>query len=208
VSRRAVPAVLLLALALTGCGVPQDDEPRALDRSAAPFRIFERQVAPPPQGESQVEVWFLRGDQPVSITRPSPPPGSPRQVLEQLLLGPTEVELQSGLSTAIPTSLQLVDVTIAERVAVVTLDGLNEQVQVPAYAQIVASLDGHPLIDGVRFRTRDGDVQVPRGEGGLSSGAVSRDDYAVLLGLVQPEPTGPAEGETAEAPDEVPGAGG
>lgn len=195
--------LLLLALlvALPACGVPQDDQPRVLSRDAAPFGVFEREVVPPPQGRLRVQLWFLRGDQPVPVTRPLALPGSPQQVLEQLLRGPTDAELADGLASAIPNSLMLVDLTVVERVAVVTLDELNEQVQVPAYAQIVATLDGRPDVDGVRFRTRDSDVPVPKGDGGLSSGAVTRLDYAVLLGLAPaptptpvapPPPAGPA----------------
>lgn len=204
-ARRGVTALLLVLLA-SACGVPQDDAPRSLDRDTAPFRIFERQVAPPPQGELQAEVWFLRSEQPTPVSRPLEQPGTPRQVLEQLLLGPTQAELSGGLASAIPDSIELVDLTVEQGVAVVTLDELTEQVQVPAYAQIVATLDGRPGIDGVRFRTPAGDVQVPKGDGGLSSGAVTRDDYAVLLGLRPPPAPSPAAGvqPPAPAPDATP----
>lgn len=192
--------LVLLALALVACGVPQDDAPRTLDRATAPFRFFEGDVAPPAQGALEVELWFLRGDQPVPSTRPLELPGSPGQVLEALLAGPTQRELSDGLASAVPQSLEVVDLSVADGVAVVTLDlaGVNEQVQVPAYAQMVATLDGRPGIEGVRFRTRDADVQVPRGDGTLASGAVTRDDYAVLLGL-RPSPAPQAEPAPPEA---------
>jgi hypothetical protein len=198
--------LLLVTLLLTACGVPQDDQPRALDPAAAPFRFFEPAVPPPPTGQLQVELWFLQGDQPLPVDRPLELPGSPRQVLEQLLLGPTQDELSRGLSSAIPTSLDLLNLTVMNRVAVATFDGLNEQVQVPAYAQIVATLDGLPDIDGVRFRTPDGDVPVPKGDGGLSSGAVTRNDYAVLLGLAPPPTPSVAPAEPA-APVPAPAPG-
>jgi hypothetical protein len=195
--------LVLVVLLTTACGVPQEEQPRALLREDAPFRIFDSQVAPPPQGVLQAELWFLRGEQPVPLPRPLELPGSPQQVLEQLLGGPTEAELGQGLSSALPDTLDLIDLTVTEGVAVVTLAGLNEQVQVPAYAQIVATLDGRPDISGVRFRTPDGDVPVPRGEGGLSSEALTREDYAVLLGLRPAPPLGstatPTPGPPADA---------
>lgn len=201
--RRLLPA-LLAVLALLGCGVPQDDAPRALERDAAPFRFFERDVAPPPQGELQVELWFVQGDRPVPLPRPLELPGSPQQVLEQLLLGPTQAELAAGVSSAIPGTVELVDLEVTDDIAVVTLEGLNEQVQVPAFAQIVATLDGRPSIEGVRFRTPDGgDLPVPRGEGGLVSGPLTRDDYAVLLGLAPPPNGPPAEPAPAVEPAAV-----
>lgn len=174
---------VLTALALASCGVPQDAAPRALDRGNAPFGVFDSEAAPAPQGELAAELWFLRNRQPVPVPREVEQPGSPRQVLGQLLAGPTETELADGLSTAIPTTLQLVELSLEEGTAVVTLTGLTEQVQVEAYAQIVATLDARPGVSGVRFRDAVGDVPVPRGDGGLSSGAVTRSDYDVLLGL-------------------------
>lgn len=204
--RPLLAPVLLLALALSGCGVPQDDVPRVLDRDTAPFRVFEQDVEQAPQGDLQIDLWFVRGTQPEPVERAVEVPGSPRQVLEQLLRGPSESDLAAGYSTAIPTSLRLRDVTLSEGIAVVTLEGLTEQVQVEAYAQMVATLDARPNIEGVRFRTLDGDVSVPRGDGKLSSGAVTRDDYGVLLGLVPPtngptpDPAGTAPAEPAPAP--------
>lgn len=192
-------AVVLLAGALAGCGVPQEDVPRALERDDAPFRVFEPDVAPSPQGDLQIELWFVLNGQAVPVERSVELPGSPRQVVEQLLNGPTETELSNGFSSAIPTSLELRDVAVDGRVAVVTFEELNEQVQVEAYAQIVASLDGRPSVDGVRFRDADGDASVPNGEGLLGAGAVSQDDYAVLLGLAPatPAPAPPAPSPSA-----------
>lgn len=192
------PAVALLAaLVLTGCGVPQDDTPRALDREAAPFRVFEPAEVPAPQGDEQAVLWFVRDTQAVPVVRAVESPTSPRDLLEQLLAGLTDAELAAGYTSAIPTSLRLLDLDVEEGIAVVTLEGLNEQVQVEAYAQIVATLDGLPGITGVRFRDPNGDVPVPDGDGVLESGAITRDDYAVLLGLA------PSASELRATPDVV-----
>lgn len=197
-------AAVLLTSALVGCGVPQQDMPRALDRDDAPFRVFDSEVAPAPQGDLSIELWFVLDEQPVPVERSVEGPGSPRQVLDQLLEGPTEAELAEGYSSAIP-QLELQEVTVEEQVAVVTFVALTEQVQVEAYAQIVATLDGRPDIVGVRFRTDAGDVPVPDGEGVFSPGAVSQDDYAELLGL-SPTPTPTAEPPQATRPTPTPAA--
>ena len=204
--------VALLALpVLVACGVPQEDEPRALNPADAPFRVFASDAAPTPEGELAAELWLVRGDRPEPVVRAVPRPGSPEQVLEQLLAGPTESESEAGLSTAIPTAFELDGVEVEDGIAVVTLEGLGDQVRNDnnvAFAQIVATLDARPDIQGVRFRTGDTDLQVPRGDGSLTDAPVNRESYAELLGrsgarTVPPPPVAPApaqpEAETGPA---------
>jgi spore germination protein GerM len=143
----------------------------------------------------------VRGDRPEAVLRQVPRPGSVRQVLEQLFSGPTEQESAAGLATAIPTAFELEDVSIEGRIAVVTIAGLGDQVRTDnnvAYAQIVATLDARPDVDGVRFRTDDGDLPVPRGDGSLTDSPVSRGSYAELLTPAAPAP--PAAIAPAPAP--------
>lgn len=193
-------AALLALPVLVGCGIPQDEQPRALDPAAAPFRVFASQAAPTPEGELAAELWLVRGDRPEPVVRAVPRPGSPEQVLEQLLAGPTETESEAGLSTAIPTAFELDDVQVEDGIAVVSLEGLGDQVRNDnnvAFAQIVATLDARPDIEGVRFRTGDTDLQVPRGDGSLTDAPVNRESYAELLGrpaagTVPPPPVAPA----------------
>jgi hypothetical protein len=186
----------VLACALVaGCGVPVDDEPRVLDRAAAPFRVFATLEPPQPEGEVQAELFLVLNGQIQSVQRQVPRPGSPQQVLRQLIDGPTKAESESGLSSALPVGLTLQELQVTDRTAVVTLDGLDEQVrtdQVVAFAQIVATLDALPQIDGVRFRRRDADLPVPTGDGQLTDDPVDRQDYAELLGLTSTTPVVPS----------------
>ena len=181
--RRALAA--LSVLLATACGVPQDDAPHPLDRGAAPFRVFEPSAAPSPEGEVDVQLWFTRGDRLVPVERVVERPGTPEQVLETLFTGVTDAERADGLTNAIPTAITLDSVEVDDRIAVVTLEGLNEQVRVLAFAQIVTTLDGRPEVDGVRFRSDDRDVQVPRGDGSLTGAPVDRGSYTVLLGAAE-----------------------
>ena len=183
---RALVLALAAIVVLVGCGVPEDDAPTALDRSSAPFRVFERDVAPPPQGDLAVELWFVRGDRLVPVARAVELPGSPQRVLSTLFDGVTETERRAGLSSSIPSAVSLERLEVQDGVAVVTLDGLNEQVQVQAFAQVVATLTGRPEIDGVRFRADGRDVQVPRGDSSLTEAPVDRDDYGQLLAVGTP----------------------
>ena len=208
---RRLAAVAVVVL-LTGCGVPTDEEPRALDRGEAPFRVFSSESAPTPGGELAAELWLVRGDRPEPVVRAVESPGSPEQVLEQLFSGPTEDESEAGLSTAIPTAFELQDVQVEDRIAVVTLEGVGEQVRNDnnvAFAQIVATLDARPEIDGVRFRAADTDLPVPRGDGSLTDAPVNRESYAELLSRpmarsVPPPPVAPAPADGAVPAESAP----
>jgi hypothetical protein len=195
--------LLLLAVLLAGCGVPRDEAPRALDRDAAPFRLFEDAPSPAPAGDVVVELWLVRGDRIVPSRRALQQPGSPQQVLRALFAGLTEEERAAGLSTAIPATIELTGVEVNEGIAVVTLQGVNEQVQVLAFAQIVATLDGRPEVMAVRFRDAERDLPVPRGDGSVSGAPVTRQSYLEVLGLDVggTVPTAPPSAEPPPAPD-------
>jgi hypothetical protein len=210
---RMLLVALACAVVAVGCGVPQDEQPRALDPGAAPFRVFEPEVAPSPEGDLAVELWFVRSDRLVAVQRTVRLPGSPQQVLSALFTGLTDAERAAGLASSIPSGVSFQGVEVQERIAVVNLDVLDVQSQVLAlqplaFAQIVATLDGRPEIDGVRFRAGGSDVQVPRGDGSLTDAPVNRESYADLLGTaeganaVPPPPVVPAPGEVL--PGEVP----
>jgi spore germination protein GerM len=210
---RVVLAALLAAL-VTACGVPQDDAPRTLDPGLAPFRIFEPDEVPDQSGEVEVELFFVKSDaqadRVVPVSRRIDLPGSSEQVVEQLFAGPTTSERNSGLSSAVPETFEVENVDVDGGIALVTLDGVSEQGRtdsVVAFAQIVATLTGRPDVDGVRFRTAEGDLSINRGDGSLTDAPVNRESYAQLLGLpvpttaVPPPPVDPAtEQPAAESP--------
>lgn len=198
------PLLVLLACGLmAGCGVPTDDEPRTLDRAAAPFRVFATQTPAQPDGEAQAELFLVRDGLVQPVQRQIPLPGSAQQVLQQLFEGPTEAESASGLSTALTAGLEPEGLEVRDRIAVVTLENLDEQVrtdQVVALAQIVATLVALPEIDGVRFRSQGRDVPVPRGDGSLTDAPVNRESYAEQLGGVRPSSAVPPEPVPAAEP--------
>ena len=187
------PALLVVAaLLLSGCGVPTDEEPRALDPRQAPFRIFA-EPAPAPEGDGRVALYFVRGDQVVLQPRPVERSTGVRELLDLLLEGPTPDQVAAGTRTALPTALTVEDVTVGPNgVAVVTLGG--EAVDAPAlgFAQIVATLTAPGRARAVRFRSNGTDLQVPRGDGLLTSEPLDRDDYATLINLPSPGPTASA----------------
>ncbi len=184
-------ALLLAALTLTvGCGVPEDDRPRALDPSVAPFQAYVPEAAPEPQGDRPVALFLVRADRLQRTERRIETP-APSRVLRQLLEGPTSQELAAGLTTAIPATVTLEGLSMSSDIAVVSLAGLQqEQIrtdQLTAFAQIVATLDDLPGIEGVRFRSGGADLEVPRGDSSLTDGPLKAADYAELLSPPAPE---------------------
>jgi len=185
---RALAAAVLVVLAATACGVPQDAEPRVLDAQATPFSLPGETSSPPEDptvstGRDQVDLSFVRDGAVVLTSRPvrrtTPVPAS--VLLEMLLAGPTESELTEGLTSVIPSSLTVEDVAIEGRTTVVSLGGPEDQVrsaQALAFAQVVTTLTASEGVDGVRFRLGDSDLKVPRGDGSLTESALTSRDYA------------------------------
>jgi len=189
VTRLPLPALLLATLLavllLAGCGVPQDDAPRALDPANAPAGALPSpspSPVPEPVGGARVALYFVRAGQLVPVTRPVPPSTSARSLLTLLFAGPTPAEQETGATSLIPSGLMVQRIEQQGRTAVVTLEGTQSQVrpQVLAFAQIVATLTPDRA-SGVRFRLDGADLAVPRSDGALTDAPVSRLDYADLL---------------------------
>lgn len=180
---RLTGLLVALAVGVTGCGVPQDRAPRALNPGAPAFAAPSGTPMAEPDGPGRVALYFIRDGKVVlttrAVRRSTPVPA----LLTLLLAGPTPTERKAGLGTALPTSVSVEDVTVEAGTAIVSLGGPAEQVSnagTLAFAQIVATLTPG-RVDGVRFRRDNQDLDVPRGDGLLSSRPLDRNDYAGLL---------------------------
>ena len=180
---RLAGGLVALAVGVSGCGVPQDNAPRALNPGAPAFAAPSGTPVAEPDGPGRVALYFVRNGKVVlttrAVRRSTPVPA----LLNLLLAGPTPAERKAGLSTALPASVSVEDVTVEAGTAIVSLGGPAAQVsnaQTLAFAQIVATLTPG-RVDGVRFRRDNQDLDVPRGDGLLSSRPLDRNDYAGLL---------------------------
>jgi spore germination protein GerM len=194
VSRSGLPTAVLaalLAVLVAGCGVPVDSKPIALDEKRAPFRVFE-EAQPPPAGPGRVALYFVRNDRVVLQTRAVERSTSIDELLDLLLAGPTPEQVAEGTRSAIPTTFEVDEVGVGSNgIAVVTLTGSSPELPTSplGFAQIVATLTAPGRARAVRFRLNDEDLQVPRGDGSLTSDPLDRDDYANLLALPSPRPS-------------------
>lgn len=197
-------ATALVVLLVAGCGVPQDNEPRALDPAEAPFRAFQESPQPAPQGEGRVALYFVRDDRVVLETRAVESSTNIDDLLGLLLEGPTPQQVEAGIRSALPTTFTVADVEVGSNgVAVVTLGGSATTQISPSplgFAQVVATLTAPGRATAARFRLDGEDLPVPRGDGSLTEEPVDRSDYAELLALPTPTPPAPAAEVAPPAP--------
>lgn len=186
-------AGLAAVLLLPGCGVPQDDLPRALEPREVPFASPTDSPVADAVGDREVDLGFVRDESVVTSSRTVEDPRTTGEVLELLFAGPSPDERAAGLSSLLPSTVTVEDVEMVDGTAVVTLDGPDDSEVLRlgpiAYAQVVATLTPDRAT-GVRFRLDDTDLRVPREDGSLTNQPLSRRDYAGLLGpAVTPAPT-------------------
>ena len=205
--RRTATACLAVAALLTGCGVPQDDEPRALDPAQAPFQVLREDQPVAPTGDARADLYFVRDNRVVRQTRRVEGPADATAVLELLLAGPTPGQVEDGISSALPSTFTVEGVELEAGVAVVTLGGSSTQISASplAFAQVVATLTAPGLARAVRFRLDDEDLPVPRGDASVTELPVDRQDYAELLAPAEDAP--PSERPDGAAADGSPAPG-
>ncbi|WCO65254.1 GerMN domain-containing protein [Iamia majanohamensis] len=189
--RGAVAALLALLVALLagGCGVPTDDEPRAITAESTTTQ-------PPPDssrptGNTTTIYLSTPSDSPteevtplVAVTRNLDAPPTPSETLATLFDGPTEEEQQRGLVSLIPpdTGLEEIELDSGGRLTLdltmewSLLQGPDELV---AYAQVVLTATDLPEVNSVRFQVEGEPIaEVPTDDEPKTQ--VTGDDYREL----------------------------
>ncbi len=122
-------ALALAGVALAGCTlVPTSPSPATLTRPQVPFGLLD----PTLPGTAHRQVRFVT--QPVYMvdatrhlapsSRIVPSPATLNSLLTELLIGPTDIERASGITSALPRGLVLVGAVVNDQhVAVITLAG-------------------------------------------------------------------------------------
>lgn len=184
----ALGLVLVLAVAATACGLPNDGAPRQIADDKVPFELLGPSTTTPTsnvEGGAFVHLYFLDGTVLRSVNR-SLPDRDPRTVLNELVKGVTDSD-PAGVTTAIPKDTQIVSldddagtlvVTLSN--AILTIAGAEQQ---HAFGQLVYTVTDLTTT-GVRFRVVDAngnaqDVQ-PLTDAGQKSGPLTRNDFLSL----------------------------
>jgi spore germination protein GerM len=175
-----VGLTVMSGVAVAGCGVTTESQPHA-------FQTTRPVTVAPPSGRATrlTDIYFLRQDHLSVVQRPVPDPVTLQRVIQALLKGPTASEGARGVRSALPTTLMVKNLTARGETAVIDLgDGfaaIDSADQALAIAQLVYTVTGWPGIDRLRVMVDGKAVQVPRADGQLTDGDVTRADYASLL---------------------------
>ncbi|SDZ15752.1 Sporulation and spore germination [Micromonospora pattaloongensis] len=188
-TRRLRPALLtallaLLAAVLPGCGLPAEQRPRQIKPPPGPFPTFAAAPASTAPAELVERLCFVRDNRLVAVSRPVPSPPTIAEQLRHLLSGPTAVERDAAITSAL-TGAPAVG-AVAPTLGAVTVDvggtgaDTGRSDEALAYGQLVCTLTGRPDVTGVIF-VRDGQrLRVPRADGSLSEGPLTAADYAEI----------------------------
>lgn len=176
-------AVAMLLVLLAGCGVPTDDQPRAVEAPYGPFPTPSTAVSDP-AGRFTEALYFVRDDRLVLVRRRLDVLPTVDQHLEHLLAGPNEAERAEGLATALFGAVTVAGIRLTETRAEVDVpsvaEGAGRSDEVFAFGQIVCTLTARPEVDSVSFLRDGAPLGVPRADGSLSSGPLTAADYVEL----------------------------
>lgn len=182
---RRVPLLgLVVLVAVVGCGVSAEREPRAVTPPRGPVPG----TSPPmvtEAGELVERLCYVRDDALVMVDRRVRIRPTPREQVGMLLDGPIEAERDAGLSSALTGVGVVTGIQVAGGEATVdVVEGLAGSVrsdEVLAYGQLVCTLTSRDDIDRVSF-VQDGEpLGVPRADGSLSTGPLTVTDYASMI---------------------------
>jgi spore germination protein GerM len=195
-TRRRALTLLAAGLALAGCGIPMDGDPRTIPADQRPRNEGTTNAPAQVGGASSPKIFFLTGQTPQGGERlqgVSRNVGeSPSAVLAALLQGLTPEEQDRRLQTYIPLGTTLLDVdqqpdgTLVVDLSDTFFDAKGES-QIRAVAQVVYTATDLPEVERVRLLVDGQDREWPSGEGVTVSRPLTPFDYPNLNPSSQPD---------------------
>ncbi len=192
-----VAVAAVLALAMTACGIPTDDQPRAISPPSVTTTTVDPTSSLDPDSASGVvqTVYLIEGsttgspdgerlaERTVEVPSTTDEAALVRSTLKALIA----LSSDRGQTNAVPSGTEILDVDLSDDGSVVTIDlsdefnDVEQSLQRSAFAQLVFSATGvNPAnIERVRFRV-EGDWIAPATGNDQSPAAgdtVTRNDY-------------------------------
>lgn len=214
--RRLAVFLAMSGAVMSACGVQEDSSPRSLGVSGI---ALARDVSPseavlPDPSDEFLIIYFVRGQDDLKISevlRFAPQPMTPEDILDFLLEGPSEEEIEQGFVSYLPSPDDLLGTRVDGDVFVLNfrkgsrLEELSGLQYYLAAGQLVLSLVGDSSPEGVRVEIEGSPIALPSEEGDLLRPA-RREDYDDLIDgftlseMLTPPPFPPAP-EADELPD-------
>lgn len=174
--------VLLVGLAVTGCGIEPQASPVVVDAAALPAERVAAEEDDPVPAPDPTLVYLVNGDRLQAVARSER--DTVADALVALLEGPRDTETAFGLRSAIPAGTTLLGATIQGDEVRVDLSQefttIVGEEYLLALAQIVfTAVDAGPA-DAVTIAIEGQQVPIARADGQLSTGAVTPSDYGPL----------------------------
>lgn len=189
---RNAPLLMAVALLVTSCAIREDGAPRAipLDQRGNFGELATGEAA---EGGSRIYLLRPAGTDEQALLRavPRSEAATAEELLGSLLAGANEEESATGLSTAIPAGLEIIEArTVGTRLTIDINDAFSELTDLglrQALAQIVATSTEIDQVQQIRLRV-DGENQGwPTGDGEVTDRPLTIYDYPGFLESSQPD---------------------
>jgi germination protein M len=201
-------AGLVLAVSLAACGgndatavgeVPTGTSPDPAGTDTTPTEPTGtgNEIPEEPRAEISYRIWLVHGESLTSVQRTGE---ATRAVgaasLTSLLAGPTDLERESGVTTAIPEGTRLLGLVISKGIATVDLSsefesGGGSLSMMARLGQVACTIDQFPTVNGVLFELDGRPVDVFSGEGLVPGKPAKCADYEELLPVIVVESPAP-----------------
>lgn len=184
-SRWTLGVAVAVSTVVTGCGVPSDIAPVALDTvEPSHSRSSHEDNLSPRAASAKVTIFMVHKQHLVAVRRQSDQGSGPQAALRALFDGASREDETEGRRSVVPAADTLLHATVVRGVLTIDVpdgfDRLSATQQVVAMAQLVYTATVSPGVVGVRLVKHDEPVDVPTGSGTLVSRPVARSDYPEL----------------------------
>lgn len=176
-------------VALVSCGVPTETDADLAEPDGVPFGLLDEDRQPVtggnPSGRATIEIYLYAEDRDmlVPVVR-LVDRGSIAAAITELERGSTDAESELDLRSPLTEVDAIDDVEINGGVATIDLSESFSDIrgsdQLIAIAQLVFTATARPGIGQVNFTQGGLPIEIPRGDGSLTGGTVTRDDYSTL----------------------------